>query len=270
MTLDDVVKRNAGRRLYSFVTLSAWDFWGGGGMLAKVSAKSSTAEHVVRAGTKLALDHDGGGVGVPSARRSQRGFTLIEWLVVIAILGLITLIAVININNAWQKARLKAEAGNLSAFLQSAYTFMVTNRAPVFVQLKPAGGGQPLMLRICQRFDCSVDVNGNGIFGAPYLLPSFATLDRGAINGSSVDANTVWPCNCTVPPTPCTITNSGPGSLELDTMGRAANPYCTNFFQVTASQTLFMTHVNMVTGALKPNIAYTLQVFPVWKVQKTP
>jgi prepilin-type N-terminal cleavage/methylation domain-containing protein len=239
-------------------------------MLAIVSAKSSIAEQVDEAGTKVALVNRGGGRGLLTATRSKSGFSLIEVLVVVAILGLIALLAVVQVNKIWQKSRLRAEAGNLTAFLQSAYTYMVTNRAPVFVQLQPGAVGQQLSLRICQRVDCSIDVNGNGILGTPYTMPSFATLNTSATNGESVDAKTVWPCNCAVPPSPCTITNGSPGVLELDTMGRAANPFCTYFSQVTAAQTLFMTHVDMVTGALTPQIVYTLQVFPVWKVQKTP
>jgi len=183
-------------------------------------------------------------------------------------MGFIAALAAVQINNIWQKSRLRSEAGNLAGFLQSGYTYMVTNRGPVFVQLTPASGAQALTLRVCQRNDCSLDANGNGILGYPYTLPSFATLNTssvGTVNG--LDSKTVWPCGggsgC---PTTCTISTTTPGVLEVDTMGRAVDP-CTGS-QVTAVQQLLMTHVNMVSGSLTPETVYTVQVFPVWKVQK--
>ena len=238
-------------------------------MSLRVIAKRPTIEEVVEAGTPLAPCRDGGGVRVLSILRPERGFTLLEALVVLLIMGLIAALAAVQINNIWQKSRLRSEAGNLSALLQSAYNYMVTNRAPVFVRLVPGiAGGPATVVAVTQNVD------GSGTIFGTYTLPSFATLDPklggvGGVNGLST--STVWPCgggsSC---PTTCTISSTTPGVLEVDTMGRAVDP-CTGT-QVKAVQQLLMTHVNMVgSGAsLTPEIVYTMQVFPVWKVRKTP
>ncbi len=50
------------------------------------------------------------------------GFTLIEALVVLAIVGLLALVAIVPINSYWQRSRLETTAGDIRNFLQSGAT----------------------------------------------------------------------------------------------------------------------------------------------------
>ena len=263
MANDEADRERASDRVFSFVTLSTLQGEGGWVMPMSAIAKPTAAEQVVNSGTGLATLKGGGGVRVASTGRSQRGFTLIETLVVVAILGFVAALAVVQINKIWQKARLKAEAGNLSALLQSAYTFMVNNRAPVFVRLVPGTSGAATQVTVTQNVD------GTGTLFDTYTLPSFVSLSTTSTAGGAMDSATNWACACSG----CTVPDSStPGVLEIDTLGRTLNPGCNPVSQVRAAQQILMTHVNMIgtSPALTPKIVYTLQIFPVWKVRRTP
>jgi prepilin-type N-terminal cleavage/methylation domain-containing protein len=202
-------------------------------------------------------------------KRPQRGFTLIEVLVTVVLIGMVAVLAVTQINNAWQKSRLDSEVGNVRAFLQSAYTYMVNHRAPVYVRVQ-SQSGKPVTLSITQNAD------GTGTKFATMTMPDYITLSTSNTAPGQLDATTVWPA---YPVTACPATNmatGGTGVLECDATGAAVVipaspvvPPCTIPTMVTQVQRLVVTHVRMVGGSLRPKIVYTLQVTPLWSVQVT-
>jgi len=192
---------------------------------------------------------------------AQRGFTLLEALVVVAIIGIAAALAVVQVNKAWQKSRLDGAAHDLQSFLQSAYTFMVNSRAAVFVVLTPGSGSTPTTFTITQNAD------GSGTLFGTYSLPDFVSLSTASAANGALDSRTVFPCAC--PPGTCTLGSGTPGVLECDPIGRAMNSACSPPAMVTGAQTLVLTHVDMVTGKLTPRIVYTIQIPPVWKAQLT-
>jgi len=68
----------------------------------------------------------------------QRGFTLIEMLLVILLIGVMVGIGTFAINSAWQRFRLESTAGNVRTFVQQTFTSMNSEGAPVFLRLVPA------------------------------------------------------------------------------------------------------------------------------------
>jgi prepilin-type N-terminal cleavage/methylation domain-containing protein len=170
------------------------------------------------------------------------GVTLIETLVVLAILGLITAAAAVPLNGAWQRSRLESSVGEVRNFLQVAYTEAINQRTKITVTLSlnsTSGNWELNLAPAPQRAP------------ATYVVPDYV---------SSIDANsdTNWP-------TP----SAGSRSLICDPKGLTLDP--TNLDpvtgeprQVTTTQTLGVTHVNMVDGSLSPNVEYDVQVFPLW------
>ncbi len=202
-------------------------------------------------------------------RRGEPGFTAIEILIVVALIGLIAAIAIVQISKAWQRAQLDSEAGNIRAFFQSAYTFMVNNRAAVYVHLVRNGGTVPPVLSIVSL---NPDNTINKVYST-HTVPTYISLSTTSTSLGDLDANTVfpaWPATC---PFNNIVgsSNYAEGMLECDATGRAMDPpaltlTCLIPTMVIGPQRLFVTHQNMVAGSLTPRIVYTLQVSPLWNV----
>ncbi len=168
----------------------------------------------------------------------QAGVTLAEALIVVALMALIVAIAVVQINKSWQKSRLESAAGDITSFLQSAYTYAMANRAPVFVRFESDPLNPSVVaLRITQNID------GSGREFKKYDVPGFV----------GPAATPTWPSPA-----------SGVWYLECDTNGRTFDPGTGT--PVAGSQVLAITHTSMISGWLTPKIVYTIQVFPLWQV----
>lgn len=74
------------------------------------------------------------------ALRSERGFTLLELVVVIFIAGLAVAIASVSVNRAQQKSVLKQQAARLHSTLRHARDVAILERAPVSFVLDPETG----------------------------------------------------------------------------------------------------------------------------------
>lgn len=179
----------------------------------------------------------------PTPRR-QRGFTLLEVLIVVALVGFLFLIVLPQIGAAVQRARLDSRVTEIRTFLLSAYTTAGNESSPVVVRLETIAG-QPRRLRIARNPD------GTGVL-AEHLLPEWLVLSTTDVNG----VVSTWP-------QPTGVSNVW--FLQVDPMGRTLHPETAN--QVTAVQNLVLTHRNMVAGRLRPRIRYQAQVFPIWQVQ---
>jgi prepilin-type N-terminal cleavage/methylation domain-containing protein len=181
----------------------------------------------------------------------RRGYSLTELLVVVAVLGLIAAIAVAEVRRSWQRARLDSAAGEVRAFIQSAYTFAGNNGAPVFIRLVPGGTGA--VLQVTQNLD------GSGRLFGSYTAPDF--LNFSATTAGSFDGCT-WPTQA-APPYPAP-TAAAPGILEWDPQGRVLQPWSGAL--VSGAQTLVLTHRSMAQGELTPKIVHTLRVSALGQV----
>jgi len=194
-------------------------------------------------------------------RRREAGVTLIEALVVLAILGLVTAVVAVPMNSYWQRSRLQSTAGDVRNFLQTAYTEAVNQHTDVTVYY---------------WYDNSINQWTLQVFPPPpaprtqlgtYLLPSFVSLAwNPAANAGG------WPSA----PNPSGATGTVRG-LVCSTTARTLIPTTTDCSsdckagelaggQTLEVKTLRITHSSMVDGSLRPDTRYDIQVFPVWNV----
>lgn len=183
------------------------------------------------------------------AHGTTAGFTLVEALVVLVLLGLLAAIALTTMSSSWQKSRLQSSADQVKAFVQGAYDETARIHAPVFVRFTPeAGGGGTLQL--------ARDAAGSQVldtFDVPSYI-SFSTASVGEAQGN-------WPA---ADGSSLAASSTAARVLECDLIGRTLSPTGT---QVSAAQQIVMTHRRMVTGSLTPPMRYLLNLSPLWHVQ---
>jgi len=179
--------------------------------------------------------------------RSQHGVTLIEMLIVLALLGIIVGIASFAINSTWQRYRLEAAAGDARSFVQQTFTAMTGAGAPVFLRLVP---GTPNRLEITSNAD------GTGVL-RQLELPELINLSM--TSTSEIDCD--WPDVAGA--VPSATDTSTPRVLQLDLVGRTLDA---TGAQVAGVRHLIMTHDDMVTGKLEPRMRYDVRLYPLWYV----
>ncbi len=190
------------------------------------------------------------------------GFTLIEALVVVAIVGLLVLVAIVPINSYWQRSRLETTSGDIRNFLQSAYYEAINQHTQVVVTLQRNAGTARWELYLTPP-----PLNGSRLLVLPEFV-SFADNPLASAGGwpvSSVNGNvraimcdpsgrTMVPAYPVAPLSPvvaATFTGAG-----AETPGQP----------VLEVKTLSVTHADMVDGTLQPNIRDDVLLFPIWTV----
>ena len=193
--------------------------------------------------------------------RREAGVTLIEALVVLAILGLVTAVVTVPINSYWQRSRLQSAAGDIRNFLQLAYVEAVNQHTAITVTLSKASTDAPWTLQL------NPPPAGTRAALGTYVVPdfvSFAYNSAAAANPGA--APTGWPSQGSGP--------DAPRSLACDTMSRTLCPIglvsCETSIdsaqQVTDVRTLSITHARMVDGSLSPNTRFDIVIYPMWSV----
>jgi type IV fimbrial biogenesis protein FimT len=175
-------------------------------------------------------------VPAPARRCRESGFTLLEALVVLAIVGVLAALVTVPINSYWQRARTETTAGDIRNFLQQAFTESINQHTPVNVTLQQTAGQWVLQLNPPPLKTV-----------ATYTLPEFVSL---ALNPAAGAGG--WPVS------------GAARTLTCDTLGRTIDPTTGN--QVTSTVTMSVTHTRMMDGSLTPKIRYDIQVFPLWHV----
>ena len=173
-------------------------------------------------------------------RTRERGFSLVEGLIVIAIIGLMALIAGLQIANFIGKSNLEGAASEVRTFLDSAKSLMVKENTPITVRYLVVGTKPTLQLMPTA--------------GAPLRALTLPDYVKVAVNPGGL-APASWP-------TPAA------GNLFIcDTQGRTLGA---TGAQVTGVQTISFTHKGMVGvsgyNSVTPRMRYDVQLFPLWTV----
>lgn len=93
------------------------------------------------------------------SRRSQRGFSLVELMVVMVIAGIVMAIAVPSIENFLANQRMKTASFNLVVALMNARAEAQQRGVPVYIKSMPATGLQGgWCIQIDNTQDCSLSV----------------------------------------------------------------------------------------------------------------
>jgi len=212
--------------------------------------------------------------------RKERGFSLLEMLIVVLILGLIATVATFEVSKTLKKQRVEAAGQDFKALLDSVYLLarngvFIDPADPAVVSKYPFPGSERNQVAIFafvtdqdpdgERWvEIMPDVNNN-------LAPDDALLDEEA-NGhcregmrittdlslSTADADGIegnWP-----------IANGQP-TIMCDIQGQAVDPNTGSI--MTATLTIPVTHEEMVFDELRPKSSQVVTVTPLWQVTVT-
>jgi len=199
--------------------------------------------------------------------QGKRGFTLVELLIVLAILGIMLTIAGIEVMRTLQRGRLTTAAQALELTASRAFLEAQRRGATIFLRVGPlAGGVMPVELWA----DNTTNDPGNDHVGTLKTTNPFADIlvERLTYNTSQICFSTVnagqiesasWSENST--------DATKPRVLACDTFGRAMDVSLAPPLQLTQAASLSITHAQMVSGRLLPKRNYQLRISPAWGVQ---
>ncbi len=213
--------------------------------------------------------------------RSRRGFSLVEMLAVVAILGIIAIIGGGEISKAWKRQKMQSASTDIKILFQRALSEMQRRNMRTFIQVGPlitAGAARYMPIYLVG------DADGDGALAACFanpptvpcpdlLIDEYDIVVKGltgvkGVTGvdqefclSDLDVTQVesslWSDNST--------SWNNPRVLMCDFQGRAIDTLSGR--QIAGPATLVFTHVNVVNQALMPPTRYVLSINPVWTVR---
>ncbi len=171
------------------------------------------------------------------------GFTFIELLIVIAILGMIAAILTVAVSRAIKRQRLDTAAQQLRSFIDRAYVSTTQTGNGMFIQIGAVQTDGSRLVRLVE------DNNSNQTLDSTDQVLATETITDDLVLSNSSTAGTAWPVVG--------------GSLEMlcDSMGRAIDP--TTGRQITQALSISLTHTDMTgSGTLRPRLRYDIRSVP--------
>jgi len=229
-----------------------------------------------------------------SAPRGVGGFSLVELLVVIFIMGIVFLIGGQEVARAWKRQKLQSASTDLKILMQRALPEMQRRNMQMFVQVGPLVSNADVRYLPIYLIG---DANGNGAIDAPFTNPPAAGKDLlideydivvlgksgiKGVTGASQDfclsvenvmqiQSNRWMPAAPPPAPPCTgpfcddVDWTKGRSIMCDFQGRAID--VTTRLQLAGPATLVLTHADVVNGGLRPSTRYILSINPVWSIR---
>lgn len=222
-------------------------------------------------------------------RKKRRGFSLIELLAVIAILGITLTIAISALNSTFKRQRVNSAAEEVKSLAGRALvesqsrnlqTFLVFGKyvdgVGTDVAVVADRPGPSVLGSVPGILDEAYDPNGDGVFddAAPNVVLRRTRVPEDVFLSKPIEATPVqWAVNTDqiqwrVSPPPTSTTPTFATALLCDSMGRAAVPGATPSM-IPGPATIRFTHRDMVAGSLTPFVTYTVSIGPLFKASIT-
>ena len=214
-----------------------------------------------------------------AARRSQGGFTLIEILLVVFIIGVIAAISTFAVSNTLKKARLDQMSETVRGLVGRARSNASNFQCVVFVIVGPTGagpaaGGNYTNTALPKRLILVADRNGNNIPDDAIINPESNNqiFVGGAVSNDDMALSsqnlawveTNWPVYLGPAVGPATPWDNNFAMIAVDPMGRTIDP--NSGVMVNQTMTLNLTHRDMVLHTLRPMQIRTIRVSPLYTV----
>ena len=219
-------------------------------------------------------------VNGPSAPRGRRGFSLVEMLVVIFILGVVFIIGGSGISRAWKRQKLQSASMDVKSLIQRALPEMQRRNMVTFVQIGPLVNNASVRYLPIRLIG---DANGNGAMDAAANPPTVALPDllideydiivkgsTGVKGVSNVDPDF---CLSTLDVTKIQSVRWSDNSTDwtvgrwimCDFQGRAID--VTTGRQLAGDATFVLTHMDVVNHSYMPATRFLVTINPVWSVR---
>jgi prepilin-type N-terminal cleavage/methylation domain-containing protein len=200
--------------------------------------------------------------GTTIPRGGQGGFTLVELLIVLALIGVIATIMVFTTSSTLKKQRVEAQAAEVKGFVERAYIDTMRLHVPIYIVIEDRdANGERLINRwaddggvVPRVSDGLLDENNDTLLDSLIIPRDIALID-----GIGSDVNLVggtWFLPASI----------GKPALLCNIQGYLVDPDNPGFGRFNAILTIPVTHTEMVEEALRPRFSYDVDVTPLWHV----